>query len=122
MEYKITGFFEVAERLAAAPTDEMALRTAVGRAYYAAFLLARKAVGREWDDSPGCHVAVREEIRRWNIRNKLISLHRLRKIADYEETPRKVSDRDWMENWRQARTFYELIAPEFEKYIRDGRQ
>jgi hypothetical protein len=121
-QYDITGFFEIAIELAADPSDEMRLRTAIGRAYYAAFLLARKAVGREWDDTPGCHTAVQHDIRRANIQEKLRTMHRLRKAADYEEVPQRPDQRNWVENWRRAHILYNQIAPEFEKYIREGRQ
>jgi hypothetical protein len=120
--YNPGAFYEIATEMVAKEPDEMRFRAAVSMTYYGAFLLARKAVNLDSDSSPNVHFYVREAISRERIRVKLQTLHQLRKAADYEEIPRRQGHRDWQRNWREACLIYELIAPEFEKYIRDGHQ
>jgi len=69
-------------------SDEVALRTAISRTYYAAHLLAREVlVKKGWKPPRGeVHGAVLAELRRRNkprLAGDLASLQRLRNHADY---------------------------------------
>jgi hypothetical protein len=70
-------------------TDEAAIRTAIGRAYYAAYLLAREAlVHKRWtpNGSGSDHKAVPDELKlrgEIQLSGDLRKLHRLRGHADY---------------------------------------
>lgn len=78
--------------------DEAGLRTAVGRAYYAAFLVARAKTGQTGSDD--IHSRVINALRRgpaWVLGGKLDSLRRLRTAADYE-----MSAGDWEVAWGRA--------------------
>jgi hypothetical protein len=85
------GFYRVALEVAAAHReDESYRRTAVARAYYACFHLARRGLERGGRWSPGTvnvHERVLQELvsrRRTGIANGLRVLRRLREHADYD--------------------------------------
>ena len=106
-------FFRLAQQLGQSGADDRELRTAVGRAYYAAFLIARdrtnvtvthgahKAVGRAVKNSPGHK----------STASQLNSLRRLRTVADYQELPNDPSDRNWTANWQTAEAIAIRILP-----------
>ncbi len=97
------GFLNLARQLGG-QSDEASLRTAVGRAYYAVFLIAkaRLLVG----DAPNVHALVIEKIRARNNTHlwvkQLGTLRELRKTADYEPLPLNQSLRNWQHNCRKA--------------------
>ena len=96
-------FLTLARTLAVPPT-EAGLRTSVGRAYYATFLVVRdktRVRARRY-----IHAAVITTVRRRSgfraTGDQLDSLRRLRTVADYELLPHRASDRDWERGWRIA--------------------
>lgn len=92
-------FLRIANQLAAG-TDEAALRTAVGRFYYAAFLVARDKLGLTHERTE-VHVKVGRELKRRNraAGDKLFRLKDLRVQADYHlSTP----PRNWGATWTRA--------------------
>lgn len=106
-------FLSVAAHLAQVG-DEASLRTAVGRAYYASFLLARDKTGitigrdlhRQVIDAlgllPGCE----------DTAELLESLRRLRVRADYQLLPTKPKQRNWSKNWQVAYILAQQIIPQ----------
>jgi hypothetical protein len=96
-------FLRLADELAADDADEAALRTAIGRAYYAVFLLARSKTPIR--DRRAAHVRVRESISPTNQRlaSLLGGMSRYRDIADYEPIPANPQFRDWRRNWEIIR-------------------
>jgi uncharacterized protein (UPF0332 family) len=97
-------FLTLAESLAQTD-DEAQLRTAVGRAYYAVFLMARDRVGVP-DTLEAPHSAVRRALRQrgyFLVSNLLQELFDLRVAADYQLIPHLPSDEDWSDNWDKAK-------------------
>jgi hypothetical protein len=99
----------------AATADEASHRTAINRAYYAAFLLARSSVGLDSNTSSGVHMDVIDRLLPKNLASKLDSLFRLRKVADYETVPRRSEHYDWTGNWERARRLAEIIVEELQR-------
>ena len=85
---------------------EPKLRAAVGRAYYALFLVARDKTGVR--DRRGVHQKVISAVKkRRGFRttgDQLAKLKRLRGVADYDMLPPDPNERDWLQNWSQVRT------------------
>jgi hypothetical protein len=83
---------------------EAVLRTAIGRAYYTAFLLARDRTGVT--TTHGAHLAVITQLRMRDrtAGHQLDVLRHLRTVADYELRPRRTADQDWVRNWAVAET------------------
>ena len=106
-------FLRLARRLAEQGTGERELRTAVGRAYYALFLVARDRTSVT--ATQGVHRAVNRAVRlrhgHRSTASQLNSLKRLREVADYEELPVDPSQRDWVVNWQRADTIATHILP-----------
>jgi uncharacterized protein (UPF0332 family) len=83
-------FLELADRLAAGPADEAAARTAISRAYYAAFHAGREFLassGIDADMSRRAHQQVRQvlQARDAGLGDVLGQLHDWRKQADYDD-------------------------------------
>ena len=98
----------------AVPSDEAQLRTAIGRAYYTLFIIARdnlRIAGEE-----GVHAQVIYQLRRQDRRigDQLDFLRHLRTIADYELLPRDPSRRDWARNWHDADALARRLQPSLE--------
>jgi hypothetical protein len=106
------AFLAVANALATEDADEAALRTAVGRAYYAVFLVARSRSGVM--DTQFAHERVRSALSTSSTRlaSVLGSMSRLRMIADYEPMPRNVQERDWRRNWEKTRRNADSVLEE----------
>lgn len=96
-------FLQLADELATADADEATLRTAVGRAYYAVFLLARSKVGVHGRHN--IHERVRQTISPVNSRaaSLLGSIAYVRFVADYELQPNNPRYRNWRRNWERVR-------------------
>lgn len=90
MPFTGTDFIDVADRLMALSTrGESEERSAIGRAYYGAFLHARDYVDAEIApiaNKPGVHLAIRKQIEPFDqkIALDLRRLHELRRDADYD--------------------------------------
>ncbi len=95
-------FLALARSLVEQGRTEPILRTAVGRAYYTAFLLARDTTGVT--ATYGAHQAVITQLRQRDrsAGDQLDALRHLRTVADYELRPRRIGERDWMRNWITA--------------------
>jgi uncharacterized protein (UPF0332 family) len=115
--FDTSSLYALAQELAYRSSDEVRLRTAVNRAYYAVFLLAReKARIRGTHD---VHVRVIEAVRQrkgQNLANLLFHLKRLRTVADYQITPIRTTDQDWQQNWRYASSIVRRLLPEIEAW------
>src|SRR5437773_586053 len=89
-------------RLAAVDQNEIKLRSAISRAYYAAFLLARDKL--KVPSGPGTPEIHREVINQVRRRSKmfgdyLYELKELRKTADYDFPAVEARHTDWNKNW-----------------------
>jgi uncharacterized protein (UPF0332 family) len=87
--FEWNDFLELAKDLAARQDDEAAARTAISRAYYAAFHAGRDylaRVGIPHDRSRNAHIQVRDVLREESaqIGHNLAQLHFWRKRADYD--------------------------------------
>jgi glycerol-3-phosphate O-acyltransferase len=87
--FEWVDFLDLAEELAARPDDEAAARTAVSRAYYAAFHTGRDYLDRAeipLDRVRNAHVQVQRELRKQSAQmgQDLELLHFWRKNADYD--------------------------------------
>ena len=110
------AIFQLAQELAALAGeagDEIKLRSAVSRAYYAVFLLAR-----EKTKVTGEHDVHAEVIRRVSRQYSLMTGDTLRKLrtrrnaADYEFPP-SAELRDWKENWKFAESKARFLLDRF---------
>lgn len=110
------GFLGTAQTLAASG-DESSLRTAVGRAYYAVFLVTRDRLGVTQTD--GTHAEVRNRIGRRNngerLEDQLKQLYKLRTTADYILDPQDPAYQDWKANWQRAIGWANKLMPQVEK-------
>ena len=80
--------------------DEERLRTAVGRAYYAVFLVAYQKLGiTAIKDVHGAVIDCLWRRRKTALADKMFRLRNLRGVADYEMIPVNEHDRDWKNNW-----------------------
>ena len=93
--------------------DEASLRTAVNRAYYALFLVAREKTYVVQTERAHSEVVTR-------IRNRsggaqiafwLRELFMLRNVADYELLPEDPTQRDWVANSRRALLLADRLLP-----------
>jgi uncharacterized protein (UPF0332 family) len=114
-QFDPTAFLQVAQELAAAG-EERRLRTAVGRAYYAIFLLARERTGAyPTDRNHSAHSLVLAAVssrKGFRVANELNQLKKLRITADYQLLPVKTSDQDWARNWSGAQWLIDRLLPE----------
>lgn len=96
-------FLRLADTLATPDANEAALRTAIGRAYYAMFLLARQKTSVQGRRS--AHTRVREAISPTNQRlaSLLGGMSEYRDVADYEPVPSNPQFRNWRRNWEHVR-------------------
>ena len=109
-------FLTLARELGCRP-DEAALRTAVGRAYYALFLLARERLGIPLT-TPDVHSQLARVLRGqpgyWKTAGDLRVLRALRNVADYQLLPDDPDDRDWAENWASAERIVRRVLPKLQ--------
>ena len=116
-------FLELADDLSApVGTTEAALRTSVGRAYYAAFLVARDRLGaipllspEDLYDRPDVHGKVVQTVKgkKSGLGDKLNKLRRLRQQADYvlssDDSGYRPEYANWAKNSSDARTIAKSI-------------
>ncbi len=107
-------FWNVAQELAAAG-GESRLRAALGRAYYALFLLARERTGAyPATTRQSAHALVISAVsthKGFTVANDLNQLKKLRIIADYQLVPTKTGEQDWARNWARAQWLVGRLLP-----------
>jgi len=91
------------------------LRTAVGRAYYAIFLIARDKLGVVTTEKVHSEVIRILTRRDRKLGNQMFYLLNLRLAADYQMTPDRENDRDWQINWIRAQDAVAFILPKLER-------
>lgn len=110
------SLIELAQELAVQDGEEVKLRTAVNRAYYALFLIAREKIGLQSRDN--VHTKTIQAIKRQRgyraAGEQLDALRRLRTIADYELLPGNARDRDWKLNWQRTRLLMNELLPKLQ--------
>ena len=106
-------FLRVADFLGAQGNQQAELRTAVGRTYYALFLLARaKAHVRSGDQIHHLVITELKKIPGYRpVGEQLDRLRRLRVVADYQMLPSDPHYRDWNQNWAMAQAIARRILP-----------
>jgi hypothetical protein len=109
----------LARNLANGQTDEAILRTAVGQAYYAVFLIARDEARIDKRDRWGQHDRTHDAIRRKSLRAgaDYASLKDLRVQADYYLLAEDPFYEDWAVNWRDADSYAEALI----KFVADQK-
>ena len=108
-------FLQLADELATDTADEAALRTAIGRAYYAVFLLARAQTSIQGRHQ--AHHRVREELspRSSRLAALLGTMSSIRLVADYDLQPSNPQIQDWRRNWRNIRENAAQVLDELDK-------
>lgn len=105
------SFLIVAKELASQGAGEAKLRTAVGRAYYAVFLVARGKTGIT--TKRDVHTQVIQALKRRRpyrgTAEQVDMLRRLRTVADYELIPQNPHNSDWTRNWSTAQAVAERV-------------
>ena len=105
-------FLALARTLTDLGDNEANLRTAVGRAYYAVFLVARQRTGV----STASGTAHGDVVRALRARDRALAdqlgrPRRLRNVADYELVPVNAADRNWAKNWQEIDTIARHMLP-----------
>lgn len=104
------AFLELARELADGD-DEARLRTAVGRAYYALFLVGREKSGVRVKKDVHKAVVNAVKKRHRSLGDQLDSLRRLRIVADYELLPNDSANSNWQKNWERAEALVDKVLP-----------
>jgi hypothetical protein len=111
-------FLRLARELAHQSQEEVTLRTAIGRAYYALFLVARGKAGIR--GSQNVHSAVIKAVRRRPgyraVADQLDALRRLRVVADYQLLPQDPNHRDWSQNWATVQVLVQRVLPRLQAW------
>ena len=105
-------FLDLARSLGQTSNDEASLRTAVGRVYYALFLVARSriattVIGKAVHAEVIKHVKQRDR----SAGDQLATLRRFRNVADYELMPLRATDRNWRQSWSTVDRIAQHILP-----------
>jgi hypothetical protein len=111
------SLLRVATNLATYAPDDAHLRAAIGRVYYALFLVARDHV--RIATSRSVHERVFAALERQGlggIGSKLGQIKHLRDVADYELLPNDPAERDWTWNWRYATRIANAALAEMEAH------
>ena len=105
-------FLDLARELGNRNQDEASLRTAVGRAYYVLFIIARDKLGFA-TKKRAVHTLVTKELKKRkgyrSTADQFAALKRLRHTADYQIIPYDPADRDWQNNWFRAESIVNQI-------------
>jgi len=104
-------FLALANDLSASGAEERHLRTAVGRAYYTVFLIARDKLRIVATQNVHTEVIVALRLRRQAWADQLDRLRRIRIAADYELVPQDPTRRDWARNWSDAVVLVRHLMP-----------
>ena len=110
-----TQFLRVAAVIASPEANEAMLRTAVGRAYYAVFLVARDRLGVVPTEKVHSEVIRLLTRRDRNLGNQMFFLLNLRLAADYQLLPERESQQDWQINWRRAQDMAAFLLPKLDR-------
>jgi hypothetical protein len=112
------AFLVLAQQLASQDRDEARLRTAVGRAYYALFLIAREktSVRKRRNVHKEVINALKKRKAYWSTADMLRMLFRLRTVADYELLPKDAAERNWTRNWSMAQYLINRILPKLQAW------
>ena len=109
-------FYNLAHDIATAPADEARLRAAIGRVYYALFLISRART------HPGRykvkHIDVIAAVgKKTNLaaKSQLEAIQRLRHVADYEPTPANAGDANWGANWTRVSAIAARLLPQLQR-------
>lgn len=126
MAFDPSEFQRIAHQIADS-RDEAALRTAVGRLYYSAFLKARGKLyptgriprrrrRRQPHNRRGIHAIIVDDIkdRSWSLGTQLDELRWLRVQADYFLIS-EPAYRDWDRNWLSASMITKRLIPRLER-------
>jgi uncharacterized protein (UPF0332 family) len=111
------AIFQLAKELsdlAGEEGNEIKLRSAVSRAYYAVFLLARDKMKVTTETE--VHTEVIRQVRRQKgqlIGDALYLLKELRRTADYDFPVRNEDHKDWQKNWETASKKGEWLLSKF---------
>ena len=108
-------FLRVAAIIASSEANEAMLRTAVGRAYYAVFLVARDRLGVVTSEKVHSEVIRLLTRRDRKLGNQMFFLLNLRLAADYQLIPARGSQQDWQVNWRRAQATATFLLPKLER-------
>lgn len=113
MAFDPLDFLTLAQSLASSGAQECELRTAVGRAYYSAFLVARDKMRVQQRRKVHSETVKRlRKIKGYrSIADELEELFELRTVADYELRPLKPNQRNWSNNWSRAQHLANRIHP-----------
>lgn len=106
------NFLAIAREVAVGGTDAH-FRTAISRAYYCCFLIARDGIGVTGtkDIHKRVITAIRGLSGYWAVADELDNLRKLRVIADYQLVPMVPGWRNWHRNWARAQRIVNDILP-----------
>lgn len=104
-------FLTLANELSASGAEERHFRTAVGRAYYTVFLIARDKLRVTATQNVHTEVIVALRLRRQAWADQLDRLRRIRVAADYQLVPVDPSRRDWARNWSDSVALVRRLMP-----------
>jgi len=108
-------FLELARELGKSD-DQSKLRTAVGRAYYAVFLITRDKLSVVAGEKT--HKEVFDTLyrrRKFTIRDQLMTLYDLRQIADYNMDPENDHCKNWKNNWVRQEKLADVLLPQIQR-------
>lgn len=114
MSFDPLEFIKLGQQIAHPPT-EARHRTAVGRAYYGVFLIARDKMGVRGRKK--VHKRTVNRLRKTtgydSTADQLTALRRLRNVADYDLIPAKKLS-NWTRNWARAQRILSHILPKLQ--------
>ncbi len=112
------AFLDIARELGNGDREEAKLRTAVGRAYYALFLIARDKTGITGRRAVHTRVinALKKRKNYRSTADQLDALRRLRTVADYELLPSDHANRNWPGNWSEAHALVDRVLPRLQAW------